>query len=172
MEKELRMAGLNRPRIAAAVLALALVAAALVGAYAGRATGAGSPFVVRTALAAQNNPFGAKGRTLGLSRVTIPAHSRLALHRHPGTQVAFIAEGVLTYTVKSGQVTIRHGAADASPTVVRQIKAGQTGAIRAGNWIVEQPNVIHWAANRTSKRVVVYLATLFPIGALPAIPVK
>jgi quercetin dioxygenase-like cupin family protein len=55
---------------------------------------------------------GVKGRALGLSRVTIPAGGTIALHHHEGTQVAYIQKGVLTYTVKSGSVTVRRGSAD------------------------------------------------------------
>jgi quercetin dioxygenase-like cupin family protein len=102
--------------------------------------------------------------------VLIPAGAQLALHHHAGTQVAYIDRGVLTYTVKAGSVTVRKGPADGKSTVVRKIGAGQTGQIRAGQWIVEQPTTIHQAANQGSAAVVVYLASLFPIGSPPSIP--
>lgn len=50
-------------------------------------------------------------------------------------------------------------------TFVRTITAGQTGRIRTGQWIVEQPNEVHHAANRGTEPVVLYLATLFRDGA-------
>jgi quercetin dioxygenase-like cupin family protein len=128
------------------------------------------PTAKREALGAFNNPTGGKGRTLALSRVLIPAGAQLALHHHPGTQVAYIDKGVLTYTVKSGQVVVRTGRADGANRVVRKIGAGQTGQIKAGQWIVEQPSVIHQGANQGSAPVVVYLSSLFPIGAPPSIP--
>jgi hypothetical protein len=73
-------------RRAAALLA-ALAAGALLGAGAlagGRAVPAP---VQRIPLAAVDNPTGGTGRTLGLTKV-IPPHAVIALHRHPGTQVA------------------------------------------------------------------------------------
>lgn len=129
----------------------------------------GGSTVTRTALAQSTKVKAAKGRTLGLSRVTIPAGGTIALHHHEGTQVAYIQSGVLTYSVKSGSVTVRTGTAD-NPTVVRQINAGQTGKIMAGQWIVEQPSTIHQAANKGSAKIVIYLSTLLRTGAPPSTP--
>lgn len=123
-----------------------------------------APAPKRVELAASDSVRGAKGRTMRLSRVTVPAGAKLALHHHPGTQISNIEQGTLTYTVKTGQVKVMRG--DASkPTLVRTIKAGQTAGIRSGQWIVEQPNVIHQAANRGKTDVVIAIATLFPDGA-------
>jgi quercetin dioxygenase-like cupin family protein len=160
-------------RPAAVVTAFAaLVAAAAGGVYAAASGAAAAPTAVRIALAAANNPIGAKGRTLGLSKVTIPGGVHLALHHHSGTQVAYIARGALTYSVKSGSVKVMKGAADGTPKVMVHISAGHTGIIHAGEWIIEQPTTIHSATNKTSTPVVVYLATLFPIGSPPAIANK
>lgn len=155
----------------AAVLALLAVLAAAVagGVYAATAGNAAAPTATRVALAAVNNPIGSKGRTLGLSKVTIPGGVHLSLHHHSGTQIAYIARGALTYAVKSGSVTVMKGAADGTPKVMLRISAGHTGVIRAGEWIVEQPTTVHQATNKTSKPVVVYLATLFPIGSPPSV---
>lgn len=162
----------ERRRTRFVLLATVAAVAAAGGAYAAVDTAAAPKAAVRAALAAKDDPIGARGRTLGLSRVTIPAGVRLALHHHPGTQVAFIARGTLTYTVRAGQVSVMRGAADGHPKLVRRITAGHTGLIRAGEWLVEQPMTIHRAANRTSKPVVVYLATLFPIGSPPSVPAR
>jgi quercetin dioxygenase-like cupin family protein len=54
---------------------------------------------------------------------------------------------------------------------VRTISAGQTGQIRAGQWIAEQPSDIHRAANNGGDPVVIYLATLLKTGAPAATPV-
>jgi quercetin dioxygenase-like cupin family protein len=67
---------------------------------------------------------------------------------------------------------VRRGESDRNPPVVRKISAGQTGSLRAGEWIVEQPSDIHRAVNKGSKPVVVYLATLLKKGAQPATPVE
>ncbi len=95
----------RRSRTLALLAALAVGAAA--GAYATAAVRTTTPpAAVRIPLAMQNNPTGGKGRTLGLFKVTIPAGAQLALHYHPGTQVAYIASGELTYSVKKGSVTV------------------------------------------------------------------
>jgi quercetin dioxygenase-like cupin family protein len=160
----------RRTLLAAAVTAA--VAAGVVHAADARHTTVPKP-VLRLDLAASNNPIGSKGRTLGLSKVIIPAHTALALHHHPGTQLAYIASGNLTYTVKSGSVAVMKGAAaPGADKLVRRIRAGQTGVIQAGEWIVEEPTTVHSGANRKSKPVVIYLATLFPIGSPPAIANK
>jgi quercetin dioxygenase-like cupin family protein len=128
--------------------------------------------VVRDALAQDVDPAGAKGRTLGLSRVDVPPGAKLALHRHPGTQIARIDRGVLTYTVVTGRVDVWGGNPEAKATKVRTIAAGKTAPIRAGQWIVEKPGTIHRAANRGRKPIVIYIASLFRNGAPPAIPVE
>jgi quercetin dioxygenase-like cupin family protein len=129
----------------------------------------GGSTVTRTALAQSTKVRGTSGRTLGLSRVTIPVNGTIALHHHQGTQVAYIQAGVLTYTVKSGGVTVFSGPAD-NPRVVRKINGGQTGTINAGQWIVEQPSTIHRAANKGKTKIVIYLATLLRRGSPPSTP--
>jgi len=125
----------------------------------------------REALAQAGRVQGAPDRTLVLSRVTVPPGTELALHHHLGTQVAHIASGVLRYTVRQGQVTVRKGEADRQPQTVRKIAAGQTAGLHPGEWIVEQPSDVHEAANRGPAPVVIYIATLLKSGAPPSTPV-
>lgn len=106
-----------------------------------------------------------------LSRVVVRPGAELALHRHEGTQISRIAAGTLTYTVEHGSAMVHEGDAEADPRLVRRIVAGQTARVRPGQWLVEQPGDIHRAANRGSKPVVIYLATLLRTGAPPATPV-
>jgi quercetin dioxygenase-like cupin family protein len=147
------------------------VVVALAAAYAAGANGRPSAHAVRESLAQVVNPAGAKGRTLGLARVTIPAHTALALHRHPGTQIAYIQSGTLTYTVKTGSVPVYHGAGDDKPRLIRTVKAGHSGSVPAGDWVIERPGTIHFGANNGSRPLVVLLATLFTDGRPPSIPV-
>jgi quercetin dioxygenase-like cupin family protein len=149
------------------VAALSLVATGAVAGYVIAQSGGAT--AVREPLAQSTKVKGAKGKTLGLSRVTIPAGGTIALHHHEGTQVAYIQSGVLTYTVKSGSVTVMSGPAD-SPKVVRKINGGQTGKIQAGQWIVEQPSTVHQAANNGTAKIVIYLSTLLRTGAPPSTP--
>lgn len=152
---------------------LALAAACALGALVpgAFATSSVAPTVVREALAQTDSVRGAPGRTLVLSRVTVDPGARLALHHHLGTQVARVESGALTYTVRHGAVVVRSGESDQRPHVVRRIRAGQTGRIRAGQWIVEQPSDIHQAANRGRVPVLIEIATLLRTGAPPATPV-
>lgn len=155
------------PLLLAAVAVAALALAATVLAI----TPADPPPVVRTALAEARSPAGAAGETLGLSRVTVAPGGSLPLHRHPGTQTAYVARGALTYTVERGRVLVRRGNSEQGTRVVRAIASGQTAVIRAGSWIVERPGTIHRAANRGRRGIVIWVATLFRTGAPPAIPV-
>jgi hypothetical protein len=152
-----------------AVVALLPAAGAAGHSLAGDAQSGQAP--TREALAQVVNPRGAAGRTLGLSRVTIPARTALAPHRHPGYQIAYIERGTLTYTVRTGVVRIYRGAADASPRLVDTIRAGETGRVPAGQWVVERQGDVHFGANRGRRPVVILLATLFTTGSPASIPV-
>ena len=153
-------------------IVVALLAALGTGVLIGQAVGLDkTPAAERTALAQTDRVQGAPKRELVLSKVVVPPGTRLALHHHLGTQVARITAGVLTYTVREGSAVVSRGDSELNPTVVRTIKAGQTGRIEPGEWIVEQPSDIHEAANEGTKPVVIYLATLLKRGAPPATPV-
>jgi quercetin dioxygenase-like cupin family protein len=153
-------------------LIIVLLVAVAAGTYAVGASSQTPAAAKRTALAQAVDPVGAKGRTLGLSRVTIPPHVQLARHHHAGTQIAYVQRGTLTYFVKTGAVTVFRGAADQHPRVVRRVTAGKTGKVFAGEWVIEQPHVIHFGANDGSTPVVILLATLFTNGSPPSIPVS
>jgi quercetin dioxygenase-like cupin family protein len=158
---------MRRIRLSVVLSATALLATGLLVGHVIAQSGGST--VVRTPLAESTKVKGASDRTLGLSRVTIPAGGTIALHHHEGTQIAFIQKGVLTYTVKAGSVRVMSGPADEAKAV-RKISAGQTGKIRAGQWIVEQPSTIHEAANKGKGPIVIYLATLLKTGAPPSTP--
>jgi quercetin dioxygenase-like cupin family protein len=159
---------LHRPAFATLVVLAVLLAGAAIG-YA--VAGKDKEPVTRDALAGSEHPRGAKGRTLGLSRVVIQPGGTIDLHHHEGTQVAFIHGGKLTYSVADGEVKIHEGDFEGGAQVVGEIRAGETGKVRAGQWIVEQPSDHHSAANKGDKRVVIYLATLLKSGAPPSSPV-
>jgi quercetin dioxygenase-like cupin family protein len=161
---------LSRSRLAVLTVA-ALVPVGAAGGYAAGAAHQAPAQATRTVLAQAVDPTGARGRTLALSRVTIPAHTRLALHRHPGTQVAYVQKGTLTYTVRTGVVTVYRGAADQHPRVVLRVAAGETGSVQAGEWVIERPRDVHFGANEGDGPVVILLATLFKNGSPASIPV-
>ncbi len=153
-------------------IAIALIAAFTLGALfaAGFGKAEVAPTVVRVAMAESADVKGAPGRTMTLNRVDVAPGAKLAPHYHRGTQIARVDEGVLTYTVFTGGVVVRRGEPGVDARVVRRIRAGQTGRIQAGQWIVEQPGTKHRAANRGGKPVVIYLAALLEDGAPPSTP--
>ena len=159
-----------RPRV---LVLLALVAAVALGALLPTAFGReqAEPAATRDALAQTSRVQGAPGRTMVLSRVTVPAGVQLALHHHLGTQIAHVEAGVLTYTVRQGSAVVWEGESDQNPRKVRTIDAGETARLRPEQWIVEQPSDVHEAANRGRVPVVLYLATLLRTGAPPSTPV-
>jgi quercetin dioxygenase-like cupin family protein len=128
------------------------------------------PAPVRSALAQSSQVVGAPGRTMVLSKVTVPAGVKLALHHHQGTQISRVAAGTLTYTVRRGHADLYQGESEPAD-LVRRIGAGQTARVKTGQWLVEQPSDDHEAANRGSTPVVIYLSTLLKTGAPPSSPV-
>ena len=115
--------------------------------------------------------FGAHGSVLGLTRITIPAGAVIPKHHHPGTQVATVLAGTLSYHVYAGTVPVYREVAG-SPALAFTIRPGHTGTLRAGDTLIEQPSDVHQAENHGTVAVRVVLATLFPVGAPPSIPVK
>jgi quercetin dioxygenase-like cupin family protein len=165
------MTSLARTR---APLVFALVVGVMLGALLPAAIGKTevAPTAIRNALAQTDRVQGAPGRTMVLSRVVVQPGAKLATHHHLGTQIARVQSGVLHYTVRQGSAVVRRGESDQDPALVRKIEAGQTFAIRGGQWIVEQPSDVHEAANRGTTPVVLYLATLLQDGAAPSTPVS
>lgn len=158
-----------RVPVAATVIASALLASGLGLAWTVQAAAPTPTTVTREPLAQAAAPVGAPHRTLGLSRVTVMPGTKLASHHHPGTQIAWIASGTLTYSVETGSVRVMKGSSE-DPTFVRRIRAGETARLRSGRWITEQPSEIHHAENRGTVPVVIYLSTLFRTGAPTSIP--
>jgi quercetin dioxygenase-like cupin family protein len=160
---------LRFPLSALAVLGLIAMAIVLPTAF---GASAAPPAPARQALAQTDHVQGAPGRTMVLSKVTVPPGAQLAVHHHLGTQISRVVAGTLTYTVRRGEAELYEGESDSEPRLVRDITAGKTAKIRAGQWLVEQPSDIHQAANRGSAPVVIYLATLLQDGAPPSTPVE
>jgi hypothetical protein len=118
----------SRPTLLVPLAASALLAS---GAGIGWAAGGADPApatVAREPLAQADHPRGADDKTLGLSRVTIMPGSVLASHHHPGTQIAYIAGGTLTYSVETGSVKVMTGPSD-DPT---RRWSGGSGPARPG----------------------------------------
>ncbi len=72
-----------------------------------------------------------------------------------------------------GHVTIRRGDPDApgGARVVRRVKAGQKVRITTGEWLVEEPDAIHRAANEGRVPVEIEITSLVKTGQPLSLPV-
>jgi quercetin dioxygenase-like cupin family protein len=159
---------LRFPLSALAIVAVAAMAIILPTAFGASAP---APAPTRVAMAQTERVQGAPGRTMVLSKVTVPPAAKLAVHHHLGTQISRVVSGTLSYTVREGKAELFEGEAGEEARPIRVIGAGQTAQVGPGQWLVEQPSDIHQAANRGSSPVVIYLATLLKDGAAPSTPV-
>jgi hypothetical protein len=123
------------------------------------------PPVVRSVLAA-GQPAAATDRNLELVRYTIQPGTKLAAHRHPGLQLAYVESGELSYTVVDGAVAVHEPDGD-----TRTIGAGETGTIVPGEWIAEDETVVHFGENAGSVPLVILASSLLDVKQLPAVPV-
>ncbi|WP_243058517.1 cupin domain-containing protein [Nocardioides sp. SR21] len=132
--------------------------------------GASEPVTVtRDPLAEAPGPSGAPKRTLGLARVVVMPGAELASHHHPGTQLGYVAEGVLTYTVETGRAQLMKGRGD-DPTLMKNIGPGETVHVKPGQWLVEEQGEVHHASNRGDVPIVIYISSLTRTGSPSAIP--
>ncbi len=164
---------MSRSRLRVLALLAAIPIAALLGAVieAGRtASAASAPQAQRIDLAAGYPSF-ARGYRLSLTKAILPPGAAFPPHRHPGMQVAYVESGTLQYTVFQGKVRIFKGQPGSTQKLVRVLRAGQTGSIKTGQWLIETPTVHHQGANVGHRRVVILLAALLRSDEPPAIPV-
>jgi hypothetical protein len=114
--------------------------------------------VVRTDLGVAE-PGSASGQELGLWHYTINVGAELAPHTHPGTQLARVTAGELEYSVISGEGRLLR--ADGS---VEAMGPG-TYVLATGDGVIENPELVHFGANRTDEVVTLISATLYPADA-------
>jgi quercetin dioxygenase-like cupin family protein len=131
------------------------------------------PAVVREVLA-RGLPPAAPGQTLDLVRYTIQPGTTLAVHVHPGMQIAWVETGELTYHVLKGEVLIGNGPATAEPMPGSPLilPAGESIVLRPGDWVVEVPGAVHYGENLGSEPLVLWAATLLETDQPPSIPVN
>lgn len=114
--------------------------------------------VVRTDLGIAS-PGSASGEWLGLWHYLIPAGAELAPHTHPGWQLARITAGELEYSIISGEGELLR--ADGS----MQPMGPGTYLLASGDGVIENPELVHFGANRTDEAVTLISATLFEADA-------
>ncbi len=146
------------------VMIVADVRATPVSLLARQATPGTAPAVSAEVLA-HGTPAAATDQEISLARVTIPPGATIPAHEHPGLQLASILSGTLSYTVLTGEVTLNRAATGGTPGPVERITAGQTAAIRPGDWVAETPGNIHMAQNAGAEPVVILISRLFTAGA-------
>ena len=114
--------------------------------------------VVRTDLGIAE-PASAPGEELGLWHYMIPARSELAPHTHPGWQLARVTAGELEYGVIRGQGQLLRADGSSEPM------GPGTYILASGDGVIENPDLVHFGANRGDEVVTIISATLFPGGA-------
>lgn len=170
-----RIPASTRPVIVAAFVMLVTIVGGLVSGVQHSGMAAvepdGTPVATVSAIANEvlvhASPVPVADGELALGRVTLLAGAVLPPHYHPGTQIAVVVQGTLTYTVYSGAVELyRHGSASADPEIV---DAGGTVEVRAGDALVETPGAVHQGRNIGASPVIIYLSTLFPANTPRAV---
>ncbi len=146
------------------MLVVLLVAGAVARGDARQATPTATPSAVSSEILGTGLPPAAPGQTLYLLRVTVPPGGRIAPHVNPGTQVAAIEAGELTYTVLSGEVEITRAGSAGTPGPSERATSGQEFILRPSDALVEQDGMVHQARNDGSEPVVILIASLFPTG--------
>jgi quercetin dioxygenase-like cupin family protein len=126
--------------------------------------------VVREILSQMDSPPGAPGRRLTLVRYTIAPAAQLAPHIHPGVQMASILSGTLNYEIVSGTVTIQRAVgANGVPARTEALTGPAQTALRPGDTVIEEGQMVHFGSNRTSEAVVIS-ATLITEGSDLSLP--
>ncbi len=162
VRRSARLVALALPVVLVAALSAAAARDATPSAGRGTPT-AGLPGVTSVVLA-HGAPDAAPASELSIGRVVIEPGASIPPHEHPGTQVAAIVDGELTYTVLTGSVPVTRAASSPATPADRAdfvIDAGETFVLTAGDSVVEQPGALHTARNAGDKPVVILLATLF-----------
>jgi quercetin dioxygenase-like cupin family protein len=132
-----------------------------------------TPMTVREVLAT-GQPPAAPGQTLDLARYDIPPGTTLAVHVHPGIQIAWVESGELTYHVIKGEVQIGR-AANASggePGATETLAAGESTVLMPGDWVVEVPGTVHYGENLGTEHLILWAALLVETGQPLTIPVN
>jgi quercetin dioxygenase-like cupin family protein len=123
--------------------------------------------VISSEVLSRDVPVDVADPELALGRVTIMPGAVIPVHHHPGTQIGVVVQGTLTYSVFTG--TVEWQRANAHQSAPHVIAAGETVRVPTGDALVEAPGSIHQGRNDGTIPVVIYLSTLFPVGAPRAI---
>lgn len=109
-------------------------------------------------------PAAAPDQSLQLARIEIAPGTKLPAHVHPGTQLASIASGELTYTVLRGEIRVERAASNGTPGPVEVLKTGETTVLHPGDAVIETEGMLHFGENLGTEPVVILAASLFAAG--------
>lgn len=124
------------------------------------ATPAAAGGITRTVLVGAT-PEAAPDESLQLARIVIQPGTTLPAHIHPGTQLAWIESGELTYYVLSGRAEIDRNTAGDPPGAVEWLEAGSSTVLEPGDAVIEREGMVHYGANLGTEPVVILTSTLF-----------
>jgi quercetin dioxygenase-like cupin family protein len=154
------------------VVGLICCVAFVAGGTAGAGETGGDVVEVTREILGQTAPEQASGYELYLVRVTVPVDASLAPHTHPGTQMARIERGTLTYTIISGTATVIRAGEDGEPGETKKVSGPTTITLRKGDTVIEAEGMVHEAANRGERKVIIVLTALLTEGAPLSEPVE
>lgn len=120
------------------------------------------PAAIEKSIYGTQPAHGAPGQELYLYTVTIPPGAQISAHTHPGTQIAHILEGTLTYEVLNGSATVIRDAGTDEET--REVVSATAVELAAGDGVIEEPGMVHQASNNGPVPVHIVLSSLFPEG--------
>lgn len=101
----------------------------------------------------------APGKLLLLLRATIAPGAGLPPHLHPGQLIVAVESGTVAYTILSEGGTSGRGRAG-TPAAAETIAAGTEVTLGPGEWIVEEPGVVHMAHNPGAEPLVLLVSAL------------
>ena len=129
-----------------------------------------SAVVIASEVLGRAVPVAVENPELALGRVTIMPGAAIPTHYHVGTQIGVVVQGELTYEVFSGEIAWHRK--DDPTGEPYMIGAGETVLVRPGDALVETLGSIHQGSNAGDVPLVIYLSTLFPVGAPRSIIVE
>jgi quercetin dioxygenase-like cupin family protein len=157
--------------VAASLIGIALVLSGSTGVSPAQSSTPESspPAVISSEVLGRALPEAVDEPELALGRVTIMPGAAIPTHYHPGTQIGVVVQGELTYHVFTGEIELyRKDTSAGDPFIVRP---GETVVVRPGDALIETPGSIHQGRNAGDVPLVIYLSTLFPVGAPRSITV-
>ena len=111
----------------------------------------------------KGKPTGAPGQEIHLMRVDQEPGGYIDPHRHPGSQVFYVEQGTVGFTVYSGQAWLVR-AADQPDTEGALVPEGTELILKPGDWLYYSQDVVESARNAGDDHAVVMIAALYYSG--------